>query len=163
RQAFTLGANQSATLTLSAPERALADARALSPNMLEGIRNPNDLGPLENRDSVRGLVPTLPQAEQGAIARASGDLASAGLARGTSLESAMAQRDAFGAQSLESERLMRMFYDADGKSAASSGQTAGGLRHYAQEALKVDAAPGLGLGLPAVAAKDILDVSVQRA
>lgn len=239
RRAFTLGANQSATLTLSAPERALADARSISSDSLSTIRNPNDLGAVENRDFVRQFVSRLPQTEQGAMTTASGDLSSEGLARvrnavlakaygdtpilsriaestkddvksissaltaaapewaalraavergqvpaelditkdlldavgrtakirarGTSLESAMAQRDAFGAQSPESERLMRMFYDADGRSAASGGQIAGGLRHYAQEALKVDAAPGLGLGLPAVSAKDILDVSVKRA
>lgn len=238
RQAFTVGSNQSATLSLSAPERALADARSITADSLDSIRNPGDLGAVENRDFVRQFISKLPQTEQGAMVTASGDLSAEGLARvrnavlakaygdtpilsrvaestkddirsisnaltaaapewaalkaavergqvpaelditkelldavgrtakirakGTSLESAMAQRDAFGAQSPESERIMRMFYGEDGKSAASSAKIADGLRHYAQEALKVDAAPGLGLGLAPVTAKDILEVSAKK-
>ncbi len=238
RKAFTLGANQSATLTMSAPERALADARSISSDSLSLIRNPNDLGAVDNRDFVRAFVSKLPQTEQGAMTTAGGDLSSEGLARvrnavlakaygdtpilsrvaestkddvksisnaltaaapewaalraavergyvpaemdvtkelldavgrtakirakGTSLESAMAQKDAFGAQSPESERLMRLFYDADGKSAQSAAKISEGLRHYAQEALKVDAAPGLGLGLAPVKAGDILDISLSK-
>lgn len=238
RKAFTVGSNQSATLTLSAPERALADARSITGDALDSIRNPADLGAVDNRDFVRQFVSKLPQAEQGAMVTASGDLSSEGLARvrnavlakaygdtpiltrvsestsddiksisnaltaaapewaalkaavergqvpaelditkelldavgrtakirakGTSLESAMAQRDAFGAQTPESERIMRMFYGEDGKSAASSAKIAEGLRHYAKEAIKVDAAPGLGLGMAPVTAGDILEVSAKK-
>lgn len=238
RKQFTVGANQSANLSMSAPERALADARSLTGDSLDLIRNPDDLGAVSNRDFVRQFVSKLPQAEQGAMVTASGDLSSEGLSRvrnavlakaygdtpiltrvaestsddiksisnaltaaapewaalkaaverghvpadlditkdlldavgrtakirakGTSLESAMAQRDAFGKQSPESESLMRLFYNEDGKSAASSAKIADALKHYAGEALKVDAAPGLDLGMGAVKAKDILDISAAK-
>ena len=239
RKQFTVGANQSANLSMSAPERALADARSITADSLDLIRNPDDLGAVGNRDFVRQFVSKLPQAEQGAMVTASGDLSSEGLARvrnavlakaygdtpilsrvaestaddiksisnaltaaapewaalkaaverghvpadlditkdlldavgrtakirakGTSLESALAQRDAFGKQSAESESLMRLFYNEDGKSAASSAKIADALEHYAGEAMKVDAAPGLDLGMGAVNAKDILALSAKRA
>lgn len=76
--------------------------------------------------------------------------------RGTSLAEGMAQSDAFAQQSPESEAFMRLFYSADGKSAASGSSVGSALRDYAQQAAKVDASPGLGLGLPAVTARDIL-------
>jgi cytochrome c2 len=81
RQAFAIAANRPATLALSAPERALADARAITPDMLELIRNPDDLGAVANRDFVRSFVDKLPQAEQGTMATAEGGLSSEGLAR----------------------------------------------------------------------------------
>ena len=239
RKAFTVEANQSANLSMSAPERALADARSITSDSLDLIRNPDDLGAVANRDFVRQFVSKLPQAEQGGMVTASGDLSSEGLARvrnavlakaygdtpiltrvaestsddiksisnaltaaapewaalkaaverghvpadlditkdlidavgrtakirakGTSLESAMAQRDAFGAQSPESESLMRLFYNEDGRTAASASKISDALKHYAGEAMKVDAAPGLDLGMGAVKAKDILALSAKRA
>lgn len=81
RQAFAIAANRPATLALSAPERAMADARSISPDMLELIRNPDDLGAVANRDFVRSFVEKLPQAEQGMIATAEGGLSAEGLAR----------------------------------------------------------------------------------
>lgn len=237
REAFTVQANQSSGLTMTAHEKALADAKLLSDDALGSIRNP-DLGAVENRGFVRQFFSKLPQTEQAALMTAKGDLSSEGLARvrnavlakafgdspvlarvaestsdeirsistaltaaapewaslraaidagavpkglditkqlldavartarvrgkGGSLESAMAQSDAFGAQSDESKRLMRLFYDADGKRAASSSQISDALRNYAQEALKVDAAPGLGLGLPQVTAADLLENAAKR-
>lgn len=232
RKAFTVAANQSSTLSMSAAERALADSRALSPDTLGLIRNPGDLGAVENRDFVRQFMGALPQTERGALMTANGDLSAEGLARvrnavlakaygdspvlariaestkdevksissgltaaapewarlradvaagavpaemditphlldavertarlrgrGGSLESGLAQADAFSKQSPESEAIMRMFYDADGKRAAPAGKIADGLRGYAQEAAKVDASPGLGLGLEPVKPADIL-------
>jgi predicted kinase len=81
RAAFTVAANQSATLTMSAGERALADARAITPEMLGLIRTPADLGALGNRDFVRAFIERLPQTEQGALVDAGGALSSEGLAR----------------------------------------------------------------------------------
>lgn len=81
RVAFTVGANQAATLTFSAPERALADARLVSAEALDLIRNPDDLGAAANRNFVRSFVGRLPQAEQGAMMNAEGGLSSEGLTR----------------------------------------------------------------------------------
>jgi hypothetical protein len=81
RQAFTVASNQSANLSMSAPERALADARALTPDSLAMIKNPADLGAVENRPFIRSFISKLPQAEQGAMVTAKGDLSSEGLAR----------------------------------------------------------------------------------
>lgn len=239
REAFAIGANQSSTLSMSAAEKALADAKLLDDAALASIKNASDLGAVENRGFIRQFFGRLPQTERGALMTSNGDLSAEGLtrvrnavlakaygdspilariaestsddvrsisnaltqaapewaalrgaieagsvpaemditkhlvdavsrtarlrAKGGSLESALAQSDAFGGQSDESARLMRMFYGADGKSAASASQIAGGLRHYAQEAAKVDASPGLGLGLPPVKPTDILETAAARA
>lgn len=239
RRDFTVAANQASTMSMSATEKALADANLIDAGALAAIRNPADLGAVENRAFIRQFFSRLPQTEQGALMTAKGDLSAEGLARvrnavlakaygdspilgrvaestsdeirsisnalqaaapewaalrqaiadgtvpaelditkalidavsrtarlrarGGSLESAMAQTDAFGAQSDESQRLMRMFYGADGKGAAPASQIAAGLRHYAQEAAKVDASPGLGLGLPPVTASDVLEGAAKRA
>jgi hypothetical protein len=232
RQAFTVSANQSATLSLSAAERALADSRSLSPEVLSLIRNPADLGAADNRDFVRAFMRTVPQSEQAALMTANGELSSEGLGRirnavlakaygdspvltrvaesahddiksisnglsaaapewaalrarvaagevpagldvtkdlidavnrtaairgrGVGLAESHAQADAFAHTSPESEALQRLFYGADGKGAASAQQVANALRSYAQEASKVNAAPGLDLGLAPVKAGDIL-------
>lgn len=231
RKAFTVEANQSSTLSLSAPERALADSRALTPETLGMIRNPGDLGAVENRDFVRQFMQSVPKAEHGALTTGKGDLSAEGLTRvrnavlakaygdspvltrlestsddirsissglqsaapewaqlragvargavpkemditadlldavertarlrskGASLAEGTAQREAFGQQSPESESLMRLFYGKDGKSAAPSSQIGNALRDYAQQAGKVDAAPGLDLGLKPVTPADIL-------
>ncbi|MGY4294606.1 polyhydroxyalkanoate synthesis regulator phasin [Bradyrhizobium sp. i1.4.4] len=81
RQAFTVAANQSASLGLSAPERALADARLLPTETLDLIRNPEDLAALANRDFTRAFVAKLPQTEQGAMVDAGGGLSAEGLTR----------------------------------------------------------------------------------
>jgi hypothetical protein len=81
RAAFAVDANRAATLQLSAPERAMADARNLSPDLLDLIRNPDNLEAIANRDFVRAFVESLPQAEQGAMATAEGGLSAEGLTR----------------------------------------------------------------------------------
>jgi hypothetical protein len=238
RKAFTVAANQSSTLSLSATERALADARLITPDSLSLIKNPGDLGAVENRDFVRSLMARIPQAERGALMTADGDLSAEGLARvrnavlgkaygespvltriaesthddvksisnaltaaapewamlkaeiaagrvpaeldatkdlldavartarirakGVGLADARAQADAFSTQSPESMAFQRMFYGADGEKAASASQVAAGVRNYAQEAMKVDAAPGLGLGLAPVTARDILESTARK-
>lgn len=239
RKAFTVAANQGATLSLSAQERALADARILNPDVLGLIREPGDLGAAANRDFVRAFMQSVPASERGALVTAGGELSAEGLtrvrnavlgkaygdspilarmaestsddvrsisrglmeaapewaqlrariaagevpagmditgdlvdavqrtarirSRGQGLDDAMAQTDAFGQQSPSSQTLQRLFYDADGRKAASSAQIGQALRHYAQEAAKVDAAPGLALGLPEVSAADVLKNTAARA
>jgi ddrB-like ParB superfamily domain len=81
RQAFTVAANQSASLAMSAPERALADARLLPSEALDLIRNPEDLAAIANRDFVRSFVAKLPQTEQGMMVNAEGGLSAEGLTR----------------------------------------------------------------------------------
>lgn len=81
RRDFTTNANVAATLAFSAPERALADARLVSPEMLAQIAVPNDLGAAGNVPFVRAFVARLPQAEQGALADAQGRLSAEGLRR----------------------------------------------------------------------------------
>lgn len=81
RQQFTVAANQASTLSMSAGERAMADARAISPQMLDLIRNPDDLGALGNVDFVKAFVRGLPQTEQGALVRADGSFAAEGMSR----------------------------------------------------------------------------------
>ncbi|MCA6108089.1 hypothetical protein [Bradyrhizobium cenepequi] len=239
RRAFTVGANQSATLAMSAPERALADASAITPESLAGIKNPADIASPENRDFHRSFAQRLPKTEQGAFVDKQGRLSAEGAtrlrnailakaygdspvlsriaestndaiksisnaltaaapemaalregvaagyvapemditadlldavertarlrARGGDLAEDLAQQDAFTQQSPLSQQLMKLFYDADGKRAASSAQISTALRHYAQEAGKVEAAPGLGLGLEPVKPADIVDISGKRA
>ena len=80
RKAFTVAANQAATLSMSAPERAIADADNITPHMLDLIRD-GDLGSLENRGFVRALIGTLPASERGNLASTEGGLSAEGLAR----------------------------------------------------------------------------------
>lgn len=238
RQAFTVGANQGATLAMSAPERALADAKLISGDALASIKNPADLASVENRDFVRQFAAKLPQTEQGAFVNGAGQLSAEGAtrvrnavlakaygdspvltriaestndeiksisnalttaapewaairegvasgaiskemditgdlldavartarirSRGAGLAESMAQTDAFNRQSPVSEQIMRLFYDADGKRAASASQVTQALRYYAQEAAKAKASPGLGLGLPDVKPADILDLAALK-
>ncbi len=81
RRSFTDAANRTTTLAMSAPERALADARLISSDSLGLIRNANDLGAVANRDFVRSFVQALPQAERGALSTAEGGLSAEGLTR----------------------------------------------------------------------------------
>jgi hypothetical protein len=81
RRDFTTNANVAATLAFSAPERALADARLVSPEMLAQIANPADLAAPGNIGFVRAFVARLPQAEQGSLADAQGRLSAEGLRR----------------------------------------------------------------------------------
>ena len=80
RAAFTLAANKSATLDMSAAERALADARMLDADMLAAIVSP-DLAAAGNADFARAFVGRLPQAEQGRLVTSSGALSPEGLDR----------------------------------------------------------------------------------
>lgn len=81
RRDFAYNANISATLSLSAPERALADANLLTPGVMAEIRNPGDLGAAANVPFVRKFLSALPQSEQGAFAGADGRLSAEGLRR----------------------------------------------------------------------------------
>jgi hypothetical protein len=81
RQQFTVAANQASTLSMSAGERAMADARAITPQMLDLVRNPDDLAALGNVDFIKAFVRGLPQTEQGALVRADGTFAAEGLSR----------------------------------------------------------------------------------
>lgn len=81
RQAFAVAANQPATMSMSASERALADARRISADDLATLRNPDDLAAAANRDFVRGFMAKLPTTEQGDMLTKEGGLSSAGLTR----------------------------------------------------------------------------------
>lgn len=81
RQQFTVAANQASTLSMSAGERAMADARAITPQMLDLVRNPDDLAALGNVDFIKAFVRGLPQTEQGALVRADGQFAAEGMSR----------------------------------------------------------------------------------
>ena len=237
RQAFTVAANQAATLSMSAPERALADARMLDANAISLIHNPDDLGSAGNRAFVRRFVAQLPQGEQGMMADAKGALSADGLARvrnavlakaygdagllsriaestndevrsissaltaaapqwarlraeieagrvrpgvdatadlleavkrtadlrasGEKLDTYLAQQDAFHEPG-RVEDFMQAFYDPRGRRAASAQRITDALRFYAQEAGKVNAEEGLGLGLVPVRPEDILRLTLER-
>ncbi len=239
RQAFGIAANQSSTMSLSAAERALADARIVTPEALALIRNPADLGSPENAEFIRQFMQAVPSAERAALTTAGGELSSEGLtrvrnavigraygntpvlsriaestaddvksisnaltaaapewaalrasiaagrvpaeldatehlldavartararSRGVGLRDSLAQGDLVSQQTPESQIFQRMFYGPDGEKAASAAQVSNALRYYAQEAAKVDAAPGLGLGLAPVTARDILENTAARA
>lgn len=81
RQRFTVAANQAATMSLGASERALADARRLTPETLEQIAVPGDLAAAGNRTFVRSFLTTLPESEQAAMVTGEGQLSSDGLTR----------------------------------------------------------------------------------
>jgi N12 class adenine-specific DNA methylase len=80
RRDFVVAANQAATLSMSAPERAMADAGHVTPDMLDQIRD-SDLGSLENRAFVRSFVGALPASERGNLTSAGGGLSAEGLTR----------------------------------------------------------------------------------
>ena len=251
RRDFTVAANQAATLSMSAPERAMADSRMLDANAISLIRNPNDLGAAENRDFVRRFVAGLPQGEQGAMADARGALSAEGLtrvrnavlakaygdasilsriaestndevksvshalvaaapdwarfraevqagrvrpdmdvtpdlieavrrtadlrSRGGKLDTYLAQQDAFDKMPEPVETFMRMFYEPDevvakrvAKGGSSARRAAGAkpiaeaLRYYAEEASKVSADEGLGLGLMPVYSRDVMRLAAQH-
>lgn len=94
RVAFTVAANQSATLSMSAPERALADARHLTPQMLSMIEDAGNLGAAGNRGFVRAFVATIPASERGAVTAAGGALSAEGLTRARNAVLARAYGDA---------------------------------------------------------------------
>jgi len=238
RRSFTVAANQASTLSMSAPERAMADARLMDARSIGLIRNAEDIGAPANRDFVRRFVSLLPQAEQGAMADARGALSAEGLARvrnavlakaygdasvlariaesthdevrsisnaltaaapewarmrseveagrvrsdmdatpdlleavkrtadirsrGEKLENYLAQQDAFDKMPAQVEAFMRMFYDPKGNRAAAAMRIARALRLYAQEAAKVNADEGLGLGLVPVKPRDITRLALER-
>jgi hypothetical protein len=80
RQRFTREGNVSATLTMSAPERAAADARLMDADLL-GKLKPGELDNLGNADFVRTFVGKLAQTEQGGLVGADGKLSREGLER----------------------------------------------------------------------------------
>lgn len=238
RQAFTVSANQAATLSMSAPERAFSDARLIDNNVLGLLRNADDLGSLANRAFVRRFVERLPQGEQGMMADAKGGLSAEGLMRvrnailakaygdtgvlsriaestndevksissaltasapewakmragveagairpdidatgdlleavartadirskNERLDAYLAQQDAFDRLPAAVEGFMRMFYDPKGQRAASSKRITDALRFYAQEAAKVNAEEGLGLGLVPIEPRDIIQAERGR-
>lgn len=81
RRDFTVASNQAATLAMSAPERALADAGHVDADSLALIHNADDLAAAVNRPFMRRFVASLPQAEQGSFVDAQGRLSAEGLAR----------------------------------------------------------------------------------
>jgi hypothetical protein len=80
RRAFTVASNQAATLAMSAPERAAADAKHLTPDMIGQIKADN-LNSAENRPFIRSFISAIPASERGALATAEGALSAEGLAR----------------------------------------------------------------------------------
>lgn len=98
RQAFTVMAQKSGTLDLSASERALADAGRID-SVLPLLENENgrvgDLGLARNQRFVRAFIDTLAQSDQGAMLTADGQLS----------------RD--GRQRIEAALLARAYGDAD--------------------------------------------------
>lgn len=81
RQAFTVSANQAATLSMSASERALADSLILTPSRLDLLRNADDLGAAANAEFRRAFVGALPASERGAMTAADGAVSAEGLTR----------------------------------------------------------------------------------
>jgi hypothetical protein len=75
-----VAANQAATLSMSAPERALADADHITPTMLDLVKD-SDLGSLENRGFVGAFVGSLPASERVNLTGAGGGLSAEGLTR----------------------------------------------------------------------------------
>src|SRR5690606_32637254 len=53
----------------------------LTPETLSLVRNPSDLGAVDNREFVRAFMQQVPATERAALMTASGDLSSEGLAR----------------------------------------------------------------------------------
>lgn len=80
RKAFTVAANVADTLSMSAPERAIADARRITPAMLTLLKD-GDLNNLENRRFVRTFLNELPNSERGALSAKDGGLSAEGLSR----------------------------------------------------------------------------------
>jgi DNA-binding XRE family transcriptional regulator len=78
--AFIESRDGTSTRTMSAPERALADAKMITPQMLDLVRD-SDIGSLENRQFIRAFVGALPASERGNLTSASGGLSAEGLAR----------------------------------------------------------------------------------
>lgn len=238
RQAFTVAANQAATLSMSATERAMADARLLDARSIGLLTHADDLGSAANRNFVRRFVSMLPQGEQGMMADARGALSADGLARvrnavlaraygddgilsrvaestndeirsisnalmsvapdwarlrseieggrvradidvtpelleavkrtadirsrGDKLDAYLAQQDAFDRMPAVVEGFMRMFYDPKGQRPASTKRISDALRFYADEARKVSADEGLGLGLVPVKPRDIMRLAAEK-
>lgn len=94
RQRFAIEANQSATLSMSAPERAKADAGILSPSSLDLIRNVDDFGAASNRDFVRAFAQALPVSERASFMMADGSVSAEGLTRAKNAVLARAYDDA---------------------------------------------------------------------
>jgi len=81
RQAFTVEANQSGMLAMGATERALSDRALMTPDLLEAIKNPEDLSSPANTDFHRGFIARLPVTERGALMDAKGRVSAEGVTR----------------------------------------------------------------------------------
>jgi hypothetical protein len=93
RTRFTVAAQKSAVLDLSATERAIADARTI--DRILPLHEGGDVGLARNAPFVRGFVDSLPQADQGGVLAGDGQLS----------------RD--GKRRVENALLARAFDDAD--------------------------------------------------
>jgi hypothetical protein len=89
RKAFVYEANQSATMGLSATERAKADRDALSADMLKSYDPDGDVLSARNRPFIQGWVAKLPQAERNTVVNPDGSLSQEGARR---LQGAMLAR-----------------------------------------------------------------------
>jgi N12 class adenine-specific DNA methylase len=82
--------------------------------------------------------------------------------RGEKLDTFLAQQDAFDRLPAEVEGFMRMFYDPQGRRAASARRITDALRFVANEASKVSAEKSLGLDLIPVEPQDIQRLARER-
>jgi hypothetical protein len=82
--------------------------------------------------------------------------------RGEKLDTFLAQQDAFDRLPAEVEGFMRMFYDPQGRRAASARRITDTLRFVANEASKVSAEKSLGLDLIPVEPQDIQRLARER-
>ena len=80
-QPVSVSTNEIATLSMSAPERAVADAHHLTPAMLGLIEDATNLGALGNRAFTRAFVAAIPASERGALTIAEGGLSAEGVVR----------------------------------------------------------------------------------
>jgi hypothetical protein len=80
RRRFTVAAQSSGTLELSATERAMADAGAID-RALAYLDEAAELDAAANARFVRAYLEALPQSERGRLATAAGDLSADGLRR----------------------------------------------------------------------------------
>ena len=80
RESFAQAANGSVALRMTAAEQALADARHLSPDIVE-LAKRGEVTSAGNRDFVRAFLAKLPQGERGDLQAQDGGLSSTGVDR----------------------------------------------------------------------------------
>lgn len=81
RERLVIDANASAAARMSAPERAIADATILSPDVLASHARGFGIGEVQNRGFVRGVLGHLPQSERNELYTPDGGLNRAGRER----------------------------------------------------------------------------------